>query len=338
MALILLAGWCSIEVAQAQAKRWVLLENFTNTGCGPCAQGNPIMLKTINSNLTKVHNISFHVNWPSASDPMYMANTASNTARTKYYKVSAVPTVKLNGTKWSGSSGDVTQSLVDNYYSANTSPMEIVVQQSGSGTTRNVKVIVHTVGTIPAGTYKIRAAVVEKKISYTSAPGSNGEKEFHNVFRTFINKDDTAGETITFPTINDSLVLNYQYTISSAWKAAEMHVVAYVQNTAKEVLNSGSTMDETVITGVDNQENSSATGNAFPNPAHQAVYIPVNVKSTNARLQVWDVQGRLVAIYPLSVGEQNFSFNTEFLSAGTYIYRVTDNNNVSEAKQFLIER
>ena len=112
--------------ANAQNQRVLLLESFTNTGCGPCAAYNPAMDALIANNADKIAAIKYHVNWPSSADPMYLHNTAENGARTSYYNVTGVPQVVIDGTRFSGNPNQVTQGIIDQLYAIE-SPMELLL-------------------------------------------------------------------------------------------------------------------------------------------------------------------------------------------------------------------
>lgn len=239
-AALLAAGLISAD-ALAQAPKYVLFEHFTQASCGPCAQQNPAFQESIlNANPGTVRHIAYHTSWP-GTDPMYSHNTAENGARTTYYNVSGVPTVKMMGNKKTGNPGQFTQADVDAQVALG-SPISIKVSEVDNGTTRDVTVTVTSVGTPPAGSFKLRTAIIENPIEYATPPGNNGEKEFPNVFRKML--PSTSGEAITLPAQGQSVSFNYTYTENAAWKPENIRLIAFVQNDAtKEVLNSGSSFD-----------------------------------------------------------------------------------------------
>ena len=110
--------------ANAQNQRVMLLESFTNTGCGPCAQYNPGMDALIANNADKIAAIKYHVNWPSAADPMYLHNTQENGARTSYYSINSVPHVVIDGNRINTNPASLTQANI-NQVAAIESPMEM---------------------------------------------------------------------------------------------------------------------------------------------------------------------------------------------------------------------
>ncbi|MBL4577529.1 MAG: T9SS type A sorting domain-containing protein [Flavobacteriales bacterium] len=228
--------------AQGQAVKYVLFEHFTQASCPPCAQQNPGFQNVILKNNEGIaHHIAYHTSWP-GTDPMNVYSASDVANRVTYYGVTGVPTMQMLGKKWTGQPGGVTQSMVNNE-AAGTSPISVAVSQTSDGTDRYVQVKVHTVGTAPSGTFILRTAVVESDISYPSAPGTNGEKDFPNVMRKMI--PGPGGDAITLAPQGDSIVLNYTYTLDQAtWDTSKIYVIAFVQEEVSgEVINSGSTND-----------------------------------------------------------------------------------------------
>lgn len=241
-AVLFIAFMAISQISFGQAKKYVFMEEFTNTGCAPCASQNPAFQATIlELNKGNIHEMAYHPWWPSNTDPMYLYNTSEITTRTTYYNISGVPTVAFLGSQQYSPSG-ITQSLVNNS-AAEGSPIRILVSESSNGTSRDVKVVAHTVGSAPSGNLKLFAAVVESEINYTTAPGSNGETYFPNVFRDMLTS--TSGSTYTAANTGDSVVYTFTYTLDqNNWDTSKIYVIAWVQDyTTKEVVNSGSTND-----------------------------------------------------------------------------------------------
>lgn len=237
--LPLVALMLSAGTLFGQAKKYPLFEHFTQASCGPCASQNPFFQDVYYANESNVHHVAYHTSWP-GTDPMYNFNPGESDAMVDYYGVSGVPDMYQNGVGIGGPAG-VTQDIINNLLSE-TSPIRIMVTESTVGTTRNVHIEVVTVGTVPAGTYKLKAAVVEHLIDYVSAPGTNGETEFPNVFRESIT--GTSGVSITPAAIGSSVSFDYSYELDPIYVEEEIYALAWVQNSStKEVLNSGSAMD-----------------------------------------------------------------------------------------------
>ena len=248
--LVILMTLYSYNV-KAQAKKNVFFEHFTNASCAPCASQNPSFKANIlDHNKSRIHHIAYHVSWP-GSDPMNAYNASEVSSRVTYYSVTGVPDMIMQGNKYEGSPVGITQDMIDNV-SSESSPVRIKVKETPNGIDRDVKVTVYTVGIPPTGNLKIRAAVIESEINYATAPGSNGEKYFPDVFRKML--PNTNGETYTPAATGDSVVFNYSYTLDTAiWDTTKIYAVAFIQNeTTKEIINSGSPVDpEWELTTID---------------------------------------------------------------------------------------
>jgi hypothetical protein len=228
----------------AQAPKFVLLEEFTGMNCPPCASQNPGFNTTILiPNPLVVHHIAYHPSWPGV-DNMYTYNKPPVDSMVGEYSVSGVPDcIMLGNQKQTGPSG-YTQSDIDNEFSAGSPVKVMVTDVISSGTTHTVTVKVSTVGIVPSGLYRLRTSITEY-LHFATAPGTNGEKDFPNVFRKMM--PSWAGDKITMPAIGSSVNFNYTYTEDPLWNMANVKVTSYVQNiSTKEVLNCGSVGDPAI--------------------------------------------------------------------------------------------
>jgi len=251
---------------KSQAARFVLFEHFTQASCGPCASQNPGFESTIlTPNPTTVRHIAYHTSWPGV-DPMNAHNPTEVASRVTYYGVSGVPDVFMNGNQKNGQPGAFTQADVDDQFSLG-SPIKINVTEVDNGADRDVTVEVITVGTVPAGTYKLYVAVKEDPIDFGTPPGSNGETHFPNVFRKML--PSTTGTTYVPAALGSSVTFTYNYVEDAAWNMSNIAPIAFVQNnTTKEVLNSGTTTDPVInytigVTGPASAQGTSAAVTTF---------------------------------------------------------------------------
>lgn len=250
---LLVSGLLLSVGAFAQAPKFVLFEHFTQASCGPCAAQNPgFETNILNANSQTVRHIAYHTSWPGV-DPMNAANPTEVADRVAYYNVSGVPDVVLQGNYKQGGPASMTQADVDAQFSMG-SPVKIEVSEVDNGATRDVTVVVKTIGTAPTGTFKLYTAVVEDPIDYTTAPGSNGELHFPNVFRKMY--PSTAGENVTLAPVGGAVTFNYTYNVDPTWVAANVKVVSFLQETtSKEVLNVGSVGDPVINYTLSNPNN-----------------------------------------------------------------------------------
>lgn len=222
----------------AQARKIVLFEHFTNASCGPCANQNPIFDQNIRSkNKGNYIHVAYHTVWP-GRDPMNAYNKEDVAARVSYYGVNGVPDMVMQGNMYQGSPSGATQDLLD-LASGQSSPLRIRVHESSNGTQRTVHATLTSVGLVPTANLRVRALVIESEISYASPPGTNGEKEFPNVFRRFLTTPE--GDAFTPAAVGESIELRWTYDLdATTWDTTRISAVVFAQlDGSKEVINAG---------------------------------------------------------------------------------------------------
>ena len=248
-------------VSFGQAKKYPLLEHFTQASCGPCAVLNPAFFDMYYRNAEKTHLIAYHSWWP-GTDPMFDHNESEQTSIIQNYGINSVPSTVINGNAI-GSPSNLTE---DNMNASLSSPVRVIVTEEDSSTPgeRNVHVEVQTVGQVN-GQLRLRVVAVEEPIQYNSPPGSNGEREFPYVFRKFLT--GAAGAVFAPAAIGESISFDYVMEMHDDWTAENMLAVAYVSRTSgREVLNSGVMGDpqfEIAAEQVSQYQMAEADGNTF---------------------------------------------------------------------------
>ncbi|NND94640.1 MAG: hypothetical protein HKN45_07205, partial [Flavobacteriales bacterium] len=237
LAAILVFGISS----NAQSKRYVLFEHFTQASCGPCAVQNPDFEATVAMNEGKYHHIAYHTSWP-GYDPMYEVNESEVNTRVSYYNVTGVPRMHMLGNTWSGGPAGVSTAQIDQA-AATGAPVRLDVSFIDNGDdTQSTYITLNETGNIEGSDLKIRIAVVERVIDYSSPPGSNGEMSFPNVFRLM--PSSTDGIEYTPTGAGTAQTIDVTYAIDEAWNLEEIYVIAWLQDDSdKEVINSGSSDD-----------------------------------------------------------------------------------------------
>ena len=294
--------------AFGQAKRYVLLEHFTNTLCSSCAGSNPTFFSTIKVETNPdVHHISYHWRTPYNACIYYQASPTRQDARADYYAMTGSPRVSANGAAGTLLSAVTAASI---QAAATTSPIYVKVSEN-TGASRTATIKMKWVTTPPAGTYVLHVAVVEKKTAY-NAP--NGEKTHYNVFRRFLTT--VNGESMPTNTTAEQTV-TYGYP-ADVGVEAQLYTVAWVQNVAtKEVLNSGTRFDAATATeevSVDNQVVLS------PNPTTGKTTLTFD-KLTPQYLMVQNVAGQVLETVKLS-NSTTYDLNMASFSAGIYIVKI----------------
>ncbi len=242
--VLLFAGILFGCFAFAQAPRLVLLEEFTQASCPPCAAQNPDFNILINANLDKVVAIKYQVWWP-GFDPMYEQTASDIDVRVPYYGVTGAPNALMDGVLFANDCGAfegapacLEQQEIDDR-AAVTSPLEVTVTHSVNPNFKQMDITV-TIKNVSAADIAagktLQTVLVEDLLNFPEPPGTNGELEFSGVMRKMYPDADgtklpaiAAGATITETMTVD--IPEYIYILG------EMAIVAFVQDdTNQEVL------------------------------------------------------------------------------------------------------
>ncbi len=246
---LLLSGmlFACIFTASAQYQRRVLVEEFTQASCGPCAGQNPTFNLVLSATESKVTPIKYQTVWPGA-DPMNAQNKTDVATRVTYYGVTGVPNGFMDGT---GITNDcnyydnapicLTEDEVD-ARSGVTSPVEIQLSHVLSADYDSIIISVSVKSDIAlSGALRLHVAVVEESINFQTAPGTNGELDFYQVMRKMLPSASgtstgafAAGETKTY---------TFAWPIGYSYDLNQLGASAWLQEDAtKEVYNSARSM------------------------------------------------------------------------------------------------
>ena len=238
--LLCVAVFTIAATLNAQSKKFVFFEHFTQASCGPCATQNPDFEAVKAQNLSNVHHLSYHTSWP-GTDPMNSINPVPVQARVDYYGVTGVPSMHV-GKLWGGQPGSVSSALISSLAS-NSAPVELDVEQVSLGDGSFIaRVNVNETGELTGSDLRLRIALVEKEITYTNAPGSNGEREFPNVFREMLTTTDGLSYVPTG--VGTSQPLEFTFESKPEYDEAELYIIAWLQEEPSgTVVNSGSSID-----------------------------------------------------------------------------------------------
>ena len=216
----------------------ILFEAHTATTCGPCASQNPSLDAFIQTHFDSIVAIKYHVWWPALGDPMYNANVPQQRVRTHYNAISAVPTLTVDGVHNQVSGYTTLSNLLNpfNTRRALGSPIGITVTDTRlPGDTIKATININVVSALPSGVdYRLRINAVERKITYSTPPGSNGETIFYDVFRRMY--PSTYGIPVNYTPGN--YVVEYKYKRDPAWIDSMMYTAVFIQDENNhEVIN-----------------------------------------------------------------------------------------------------
>ncbi len=263
----------------AQTQRLVLIEEATNASCGPCASQNPAFVALLNQNRDKITAVIYHWYFP-GYDPMHLHNVAENNARVSFYGINGVPTAMIDGVipsgagfGYPGAPSGFSQGLINQNYAV-PSPFYVDLYHYLSPNQDSIHVVMRiTAAQAIEGNFKAQIAVIEKVIQFATAPGSNGEKTFHDVMKKML--PNHLGTTI--PTIweaGDYIILKESWKLANIYDMDELGVVGFVQqNGTRAVQQAGNSQPEmfaplhntdAAIFGLTNLTATNCSGNYSP--------------------------------------------------------------------------
>ncbi|MCD4735020.1 MAG: T9SS type A sorting domain-containing protein [Bacteroidales bacterium] len=236
----------------AQSQRLVLLEQFTQASCGPCATWNPTIQALLDANPDKITAINYHVSWP-GYDPMNNHNPQDPGARVGYYSVSGVPHSVLDGNFFSGFPSGWNINTVNTRYAV-PSPFELEINQyiPASEDYVDVTLLIKAVDNI-SGDIHAYIAVIEKNITFSSPPGSNGEKNFHNVLKKLLPKKTGKQLPTSFET-GDYVILQSTWEFANVYDVNEIAAVSFVQNDGTKEVHQAANSSEDQISAPYNND------------------------------------------------------------------------------------
>ena len=227
------------------ASKVVLLEDFANVSCNPCVLSNRIIesLSNYTYGRSKLVVVKFPTDFPSSSDPFYLANTADCEKRMEYYQILFAPTTILDGVSRPISTDSASVKAAIDARLADTPRFEVNV----TGTLEGDYVIdvsialLDTVG-INLDNIVIHSILTETDIEFEQAPGSNGETKFFDVMRLMFPSND--GEPIRNLINAGELSYEFKDALLSNWDLDKINTVTFIQNVnTKEVFQAGSTFN-----------------------------------------------------------------------------------------------
>ncbi|MBL7928724.1 MAG: Omp28-related outer membrane protein [Bacteroidia bacterium] len=214
--------------AVAQTTRMILVEEFTNASCPPCAAYNPAFNAILNNNPNNVVAVKYQVNWPGA-DPMNAHNPTEVASMVSYYGVSGVPNAVLDGNVWQGNPASFTQTMINNRAPV-ASPFAMTVDHSFSPDYSQISITGTITATQAFGTAtNLRVAIIERDIYFCSPAGSNGETHFEGVMKKMLpNQNGTVMPAAW--TQGQVEYFNFTWNLANVYDKTRLAVVAWVYN------------------------------------------------------------------------------------------------------------
>lgn len=303
--------------AQEQSKRYVLLEEFSNTYCPPCIFRHPAFHENILEEYedVEVFHISYHVGTPIPDDVFYQANIEEVEQRAAYYQILGTPSLQLLGEfSPSGPSPDydILPLTTLQEHTGSISPLKIEVQENNeSNQERSVHIEVKTVNQIiPSNQFRLRVVVIEKVVDY-EPPFEGMETRLHNIFRQTLGGWD--GEVFSPAKVGEAVSYDFSYTIEEEWESDQIYVIAFIQDDNNQsILNAGSSWKNEVV-NIEGKAHSKEV-KIYPNPSQDFVFL--ESQENPQFIQIFDLQGRI--LQTATFDPFNASIDIGHLPKGTY--------------------
>lgn len=338
----------TITVLDAMVPRKSLHEIFTSSTCPPCKPGNEVMHKVLNQRVGTYTIIKYQYFGPGTGDPyfttecynrgVYYGQTAAGTAGY------GVPELFIDG-QWGNNPNGYNTSIYDQYQEK-PAFIEITPTMTLSGKTVNVSATIKPIVDFPAGSYKVRMAIVEK--SAFQNVKTNGETEFNYVLKKMLPDDN--GKDITLPSKNNTTTVSESYTFNGDFKLPvaarttssvvptgagyagvnlatnhtveqfeDLAVVVFIQNnTTKEVLQSAWTAQDFPV-GIADEKSNNMNTLLYPNPAQNLINIGLG-SIDQAEVSIIDISGKAIITKQITANQNSIS--TETLNNGLYFVQV----------------
>ena len=316
--------------ANAQT-RTVLIEQFTNSSCPPCATAVPVVYNFAYNNPLTTTVVSYHTLFPYANDSMHFENPTDANARVAYYGVNSTPISVFDGNVYQGNTATFGSSI-STYVSNRVlvaprygiAPLALGMQ--GNELTGSIK-FTSLVANKALDSIIGHVVVVEKSVlksAYAASPGANSETSYGFVMRKMI--PNAIGTPLLNRAISETDTVSFQLDLTNIKDRNEIRVVCFVQNeTTKEIYQAGiftPTIDLLSLEEIEIQNSI----NVYPNPSKETFNVVLDETRQIETVAIYNVLGGLVYFNKLD-GSSNAAEINSNLSNGIYVLRIFDGVN-----------
>ncbi len=229
----------TIWSAQAQVSKRIVVEHFTNTYCGICANRNPGFYSNINAQPDVLH-LAYHPSSPYPQCPLNQHNDIENDERTDYYNVyGGTPRIVIQGNVIPASANYNDGSLFTQH-SQETSAYSIKAELFPTViSTLDLRVVIRYEGGTAIDSAQLFAGLFEDTVVMQS---QNGEKDPKNVFRKSFTS--TSGNRVALPgQVGDSVVFMYSVSVNQIWKLPAVYSAVLLQEANGALIQAASSRD-----------------------------------------------------------------------------------------------
>jgi hypothetical protein len=324
--LLLITSFLLAYSANAQQQRVVLLEQFSNSGCPPCAVSTPPVLNHVEANPATTIAITYHTSFP-YRDSMYFENPVDANARTSYYSVGGVPFSILDGGYYRGGTGSLVNQVATQFGNRQPAAPGYTIEILNATLVNGIFAaqvrftsLSAANATAPQTAHLVVIEQTVLKSSYLASPGANSETEYKYVMRKML--PTAAGTALVNRGVGGSDIVDVQWPIRSIKSLAQVRLVAFVQNETNKNVGQAEMMTpaQTITSVAASQAPKLLT--LYPNPATGSIVIgaqanlaagtPIQIRSALGQI-VWAgtyLPGAHISISGLANGVYAFEANT----------------------------
>ncbi len=296
--LLLLIITLKLSFLNAQNKI-VLIEQFTNSSCPPCAQHSPVVYDFANNHDSNTTVIAYHTSFPYNNDSMNLENPVDVSQRVSYYGIPSVPYSIVDGNVYSDASASFTpnMSTIISNRSSNIpkySIENIWLNLNENELSGSFKFISQDTNNANEN-LTAHIVVIEKdvlKSAYAASPGNNAETHYEYVMRKMF--PNANGTLLINKNLNNIDTLSLQWNLNHIKDIQELRVIAFVQNNSDKEIYQTQVFTPQIFPLNISEKNAPFKINIFPNPAQNKLFITLPDKKFIHSFEIINQLGELV--------------------------------------------
>jgi hypothetical protein len=326
LSLLALSLLLQLSFSQAQVSKKMIVEHFTNTLCGICANRNPGLTSNLNAN-PQVQRITINPSSPYSSCFLSQQNAMQNDARANYYGVfGGTPKLVINGSAISTSQNYADAAMFTPFISQSNFTINVKQFAVGIDSIRSEITIKRIAAGAQSGNASLFAALVEDTVF---GNGGNGELLHFNVMRRAL--FTSQGQIIALPmNVNDSLVLNKTENFNTVWNSSRMRTVAILQEEVSKLLiqsELSSTEQISATTALAHPMSKNAI-KVYPNPANSFI----TIKLSNFEVANFTLSNQLGQVVINDIVSEQKNIDVSDLPEGIYFVKLYNSKQVETTK------
>ncbi|TVR81390.1 MAG: T9SS C-terminal target domain-containing protein [Saprospirales bacterium] len=325
-ALVLLTLTSIPKTSAQQTNRTVLVEQFSNTRCGICANRIPTFWQTVSDFEEDVILLSFYSSTPYSNCELYQASRSLNDERISFYNIFGTPTLHINGERaptniWSNAASFL------NGLTGSSSEIRIETGFSPSGSHGDGFASVLLYNEFEGlEEFVLHAYLVEKNVTAGTLPSY---RNHHNVARIQL----TPNTGLPIDKVADiQQNFSFDFEINQSWDNENLAVIAFVQGqNSSEVYNAakgGAVISNTDAFGTEKKMS------LFPNPAKNEITI-TTATGGKKTLQIFNILGKMV--HKMEFDGPYTTINTSHFQRGLYLVRLESGGSPLRTLRLVLE-